>query len=408
VLELDTSYFLLYAGDHDAIALLQDCLAKVDASDDRRRCLLHGRLARAMLLASDLRGAAKHNRDAARLARKLGNRVLLLDVLVNGFLMPASARPATLMANWRERVDEMRALAASISDDALGRAISIDIYASAEMGDRARMDAALERLASFSEERKRMITQWIATHGFAMRAIMAGDFHAAEHHAERGWDLGHRTHGTQFEGVYGIQMFAIRREQGRLAEVAPVIRRLLDADPSQSAWKPGFAVIASDLGYRQPAQRVLDELAAGGFVFALDAKHSMTLAYLAEVCVALEDTGHAERLYTMLLPYRRMTATAGVTTLCYGATGRFLGALAAVLGDWPAAEEHFDQALAMNEAMAAPVWLAHTQEAYAAMLHRRGRPGDSRRAEQLIESVLETAARLDLVAVKRSLRSYLQ
>ena len=56
-----------------------------------------------------------------------------------------------------------------------------------------------------------------------------------------------------------------------------------------------------------------------------------------------------------------MTVTAGVTTLCYGAAGRFLGALATVLGDWAAAEEHFEQALAMNEAMAAPVWLAHNR-----------------------------------------------
>jgi hypothetical protein len=134
----------------------------------------------------------------------------------------------------------------------------------------------------------------------------------------------------------------------------------------------------------------------------------MTLAYLAEVCAALADTRHAERLYSLLLPYRQMTVTAGVTTFCYGATGRFLGALAALLEDWPAAEGHFEQALAMNEAMAAPVWLAHTQRAYASMLHCRGRPGDSRRAEKLIQPALETAARLDLVLLKRLLAPLVQ
>jgi tetratricopeptide (TPR) repeat protein len=241
-----------------------------------------------------------------------------------------------------------------------------------------------------------------------MRAIMSGDFVDAERHAERGWELGHRTHGSQFEGVYGIQMFAIRREQGRLAEVAPVIKRLIDLDPTQPAWKPGFALIASDLGFREPARRLLDELAASDFVFPLDAKHSLTLAYLAEVCAALEDQRRAERLYNLLLPYRQMTVTAGVTTLCYGAADRFLGSLATVLGAWAAAEEHFEQALALNDSLGAPVWLAHTQHNYATMLHRRGWTGDLRRAEGLIESALETALRLDMVFLKRSMRSFVQ
>ena len=34
--------------------------------------------------------------------------------------------------------------------------------------------------------------------------------------------MGRQTHGDHDEGIYGIQMFTIRREQDRLAEVAPV------------------------------------------------------------------------------------------------------------------------------------------------------------------------------------------
>jgi hypothetical protein len=132
------------------------------------------------------------------------------------------------------------------------------------------------------------------------------------------------------------------------------------------------------------------------------------LAYLAEVCAALDEHRHAERLYRLLLPYRQMTVTAGVTTLCCGAAGRFLGLLAGVLGEWAAAEEHFEQALALNDDLGAPVWLAHTQHGYAAMLHRRGRTGDLRRAERLIEFALETALRLDMVHLRQSLRSFVQ
>jgi tetratricopeptide (TPR) repeat protein len=406
VLELDTTYFLLGDGNRNAIGLLQKALTRLRDDDHRTRCQIMGRLARAMLLASDAVRAAGYNREASQLARRIGDDTLLFDVLVNDFLMPASTRPEAHLACWRERMDELCALALSIGDDSRGRAFSLDVYVSAEMGDRARMDAALERLWTFSQERQRLHVQWIATHGSAMRAIMSGDFASAERFAELGWDLGHRTHGGQFEGVYGIQMFAIRREQGRLAEVAPVIKRLVDDNPDQPRWKPGFALVACELGFKQPAQRMLDELAATGFTLPLDAKHSTTLAYLAEVCVELQDERHAHKLYELLLPYRYMTVTAGVTTVCYGAAGRFLGALAGLFGNWAAAETHFEQAVEMNRAMAAPPWLAHTQCAYADMLRRRGHAGDGRRADALLEEAMGTAAQLQMVALKRRLRRF--
>ena len=49
--------------------------------------------------------------------------------------------------------------------------------------------------------------------------------------------------------MYGLQMFSIRREQGRLAEVAPIVKRLIDEKPDEKAWLPGFALIAADLGF---------------------------------------------------------------------------------------------------------------------------------------------------------------
>ena len=55
---------------------------------------------------------------------------------------------------------------------------------SAEFGDRARMDNALDRLSQLGEVRQRLLTQWIARHGRAVQAILDGDFAGAERHAE--------------------------------------------------------------------------------------------------------------------------------------------------------------------------------------------------------------------------------
>ena len=77
--------------------------------------------------------------------------------------------------------------------------------------------------------------------------------------------MGRRTHGADVEGVYGMQMFTIRREQDRLSEVAPVMKHLIEENPDETTWLPGFALVAADLGYRDAAQRRLSELARRRF-----------------------------------------------------------------------------------------------------------------------------------------------
>ena len=53
---------------------------------------------------------------------------------------------------------------------------------------------------------------------------------------------------TPFDaGVYGLQMFALRREQGRLGEVAPVLELVAPRQVDQPLWRPGLAALYSDL-----------------------------------------------------------------------------------------------------------------------------------------------------------------
>jgi tetratricopeptide (TPR) repeat protein len=245
---------------------------------------------------------------------------------------------------------------------------------------------------------------WVHRHG---DAILDGWFEEAERLSKEALELGRQTHGEDVEGVYGIQMFTIRREQGRLGEVAPVVKRMIDEDPGATAWKPGFAVIASDLGYEAPAQRILDEMAEGDFALELDSKYSTTLSYLAEVATRLGDEARCERLYKLLLPYRDLTITAGVTTVCVGAADRYLGLLASALGDWEIAEAHFRDAIALEERMRAGPWLAHTQHELADMLERRSIGSDIEIAD-LREKVLEAASQFGMKALHDKYRRYLQ
>lgn len=401
----DNARFLSNEASRDSVTLLKEALSLIGVADLSTRCHILSRLARAYLMLGDVAGANRYNRKAADEARRLNDPISRFDLLANRFLIPASTQPDEDVREWRTHMGELLRLADEVDDDdARGRALSLDIYVSAEFGDRKRMDRVLDELNALGEARQRMHVQWIARHGRAMQAILNGDFTDAERHAEAALELGRRTHGEPVEGVYGIQMFTIRREQGRLADVAPIIKHLIDENPDQPTWKPGFALVACDLGHRKPAQRMLDEFADGHLAIAVDAKRSATLAYLAEVCTALEDRTCAERLYGLLAPYDGKTITAGVTTVCLGAAGRFLGLLATLLESWQAAEAHFEAALELDKQMRARPWLAHSQHGYAQMLRRRGGLRDRGRADRLLEQSLETAMCFNMIALKRKMQ----
>ena len=57
--------------------------------------------------------------------------------------------------------------------------------------------------------------------------------------AARSHEWGRLLTGRDASGTYGIQMFSIRREQGRLAELAPAVRVLAGGDRDARAVAPG-------------------------------------------------------------------------------------------------------------------------------------------------------------------------
>ena len=401
----DTALSLLGMPLHRSVALLAEAEAKFARDDDRRHCVIVSRLARAHLLLGDVEKSESYDRRGTELARRLNDRHSLFNLFFLRFLVPRQVVSLSDVQSRLLEASELVELSRSVNDDEMkGRAISLAAYVSAELGDRGGLNQSLATLTELGEVRQRLNLQWVSRHGAAMLAILDGNFAAAENFATEGLKLGRLTLGDQVEGVYGIQMFSIRREQGRLAEVAPVIKRLTEENPTEKTWLPGFALIAADLGFEEPARRRLRELAETGFEMPLDAKRSASLSYVAEVACLLSESDAAERLYELMSAYRHMTITAGVATVCYGSASRYLGMLAATLGEFGKAEAHFEHALEMNQRIGARPWLAHTKAEYALLLRRRGRRGDSERAEALANEAWEVATELDMALVKQRLQ----
>jgi DNA-binding CsgD family transcriptional regulator len=170
-------------------------------------------------------------------------------------------------------------------------------------------------------------------------------------------------------------MFSVRREQGRLAELAPLVR-VVAAEGRSGSWAPGLVVLLAELGMEDEARRELarvaddlDELRPSLWL--------LSLSYLADACGWLGDEDLGAVVYDELEPYTENNVMIGHLVSCYGSADRYLGVLSAVLGDWERSERHFESALELNRHLGARTWLAHTAFEYARMLLTR-RAGDDR------------------------------
>jgi class 3 adenylate cyclase/tetratricopeptide (TPR) repeat protein len=395
--------------ERESLGLLEAALRALGDSETPQRCRVLSRLGRALFSSHLPERATQLLRDASNLARRLGDRHTLLEALICERITTAG-RPCTepQFSENRETLQEMLAIAEEIGDPhEIGQALVHSMHAFLEMADRAAYEAMFARYGELMQKHPTIAESYNLFSNGAVRAILQGEFAEAEGLAERALEFGRDLmHGDVATGVYGVQMFTIRREQGRLAEVAPVLRRFLDDNPGDTAWRPGLALIASDLGFKEAARKAFEDLAVGGFAFPIDAKWSLTVSYLAEVCARLGDVPRAEELYDLLLPYRDVTIIAPTATVCCGSAARYLGMLARVIGDWPRAEEHFEAALAMDERLEAWPWLAHTKYEAAAALLARGMPGCRVRADSLLAAAAEAAQRLGMTALQQKIRSH--
>jgi tetratricopeptide (TPR) repeat protein len=393
-------------GERASVELLEAALLALGPGETVLSCRVLSRLGRALLDRGEIERASELSRAASDMARRLGDRMALYDALIcERASRTGHSYSVSQFSDIRRALDEMLAAAEQLGDPNLvERALGRVIPAVLEMGDRPAFEALLARHGNSLEQHELSSHLYFYLSAHAMQAILGGEFSDAERLAERAFEAAREVFSESAAGVYGVQMFTIRREQGRLAEVAPVLRRFIDENPRDAAWRPGMALIASDLGFYDAARKSFEDLAAGGFAFPVDAKRTLTLSYLAEVCTRLGDVDRAERLYDLLLPYRDLAVIAPATTVCCGSAARYLGMLAATLGDWAAAEEHFAAALAMDEQLQAWPWLAHTKYEFALMLRARGRPCDHDRAAELIAAAAASAERIGMPALQQKIR----
>jgi tetratricopeptide (TPR) repeat protein len=379
--------------DEPLIALLRSALDALPPADSSLRARLTARLTSALYHSVSHEELMALSAEAVAMARRLNDPATLLFVLltVHVYRFEHGDLAGRLAAS-----EELVALAEATGDrEAALRAHRARVIDLLEAGD---ADALDEEMRVF-EERAYQLRQPLYIHlaviGQAMRALLDGRFEDAERLAGEALAVGQDTQSeTGIEAqAFAVQLFGVRKEQGRLAELEGVVRQMVDRYPALPSWQVALAHIHSETGNLEAARSEFQRLAQDGFAdLPEDFNRPIALALLAETCAALGDAASAAPLYDLLLPLEGRCAVAAGMSACIGAASRHLGLLAATMRRWQDAERHFADALEMNRRLRSEPLVAHVQQEWAAMLLARRDAADRPRALALLREA-ETAAR---------------
>ncbi len=377
--------------EHRPVDLLEEAVAALGDRPSELRVQLLAGLSRALDMQGEHARAAIVRSNAIELARSSDDRAGLASLLVRSYWSRGSAPIEQIV----DMLAEARVLGHELGNPEIeADSLSWAVPAYVAMGDIPPAKAATAELGEMAHITGQPFYSHVAAHYEAALALCEGRLEAADAMAARSHEAGRMLTGRDASGTYGIQMFSIRREQGRLAELAPVIRILSGGNRKRGAWQPGLVCLLVELGMEAEARRELDRIRGEG----LEAFRDLWLAsltYLTDACAVLRDEALAAELYTELAPLTGTNVMIGHLVVCYGAADRYLGKLAAILGEWERADEHFETAIALNRKMEMRTWLAHTEYEYARMLLAQG-PAERGKATSRLGRAAELAGDIGL------------
>lgn len=379
--------------DAGAVELLEEASRTLRADDSQLRVKLLAGLSRAHAFLGDYSQSAVAERDAIAMARRLGDRLGLATVLMRSYWSHAQSS----LGDTLEMLTEAVALAEELGEsDLQAEAMEWRVAGLISLGDLTGAARELAAVQALAARVRQPFPLHVAEHYASTLALCTGNLPEAEAAARRSHEWSRLLTGRAASGIYGIQMFGIRREQGRLAELATVIRALARGDASLGTWRPAFAALLAELGMEDEARHELDRVRAEGFDGLRSSLWVASLTYLADACAIVGDERLAALIYPELVPLSGGNVVVGHGVTCYGAADRFLGLLATTLGDHDRAVAHFERALAVNRRMGATTWTAHTLFAYGRTLRMRARDSDALQASELLSEAASLAARIGI------------
>jgi hypothetical protein len=268
----------------------------------------------------------------------------------------------------------------------LGAAAAYRGLASYISGDAASLDSCEADLAKVSRETGGEFWDYFAGCIRYARQFAEGDLDAAWQTCSRLVESGGSFGTDDTEGPYGVQMYLVQREAGRLEAVRPLITG--EESPTQQ-WAPGLLALYSELGLAQPTRRLLWWLLDRYTDHDRDSGDwPIRLVFMTEAAIGLKDVAAGRRLRPLMGEYAGLNLIGGHFVAVFGGADRYLGQLDSLL-ETGSPEDRFHAALDLDVRTRAPLHQAETLAAHAAHLRRTAK--DTARAQELTKQGLSIA-----------------
>jgi DNA-binding SARP family transcriptional activator len=374
--------------DPTLVPLLERALAAVGQQDSAARVRLLARLAAAIRDDPFRDRRVALAQEAVEIARRTGDPLTLAYALEGYWVAAEGPDPrgeGTVVG------EQLVSLGEEIGDEErvfTGRDFRLNAFW--KLADRSGVDVELDLLSSLADRLRQPAQQWYVGAARTMLALMEGRFEQAEQLIAETLALGQRAESWNAVVSQRLQLFVLRRAQGRLDALEGTIRRSVHEYPALLRFRCALAHLHGQLGREREVRSALDGLLARDLGREhRDAEWLFTISLLVDPCALLGDQAAAATLYSLLLPYENLYAQAPVEA-SFGSLARGLGVLATILRRFDDAQLHFDTAVEKERTMGARPWLAHTQQDYARMLLARSETDDRERALALIAHALAT------------------
>jgi class 3 adenylate cyclase/tetratricopeptide (TPR) repeat protein len=370
------------------IALVDDAISRLAGQDDALQAKLFARNAglhlfidpdRVRELADQAVTAARRSGDPGALAQALTTWCWTLTQPED---RPEVDRTIAEVAVLAEEAGELELAVQHHQQIFVGAAID---------GRRDEFDTALAMVIRLAEKSRSPLFMATATGMRAMVAVVDGDYETGQRLAGELLAHGRRTGDQVVVNNFGVTIYPIWRERGRVGEFESATRAVVERSPTVPAWRAGLAHLLAEAGKLEEASAELDVLAEDNLVgIPDDVSRPYTLSAMAETAAMLGDSKRAETLIAHLSPRRGTAALLGGAAY-HGAIDRYLGLLAYTVGDFERAVEAHEAAVRMHEEFRSPPWVARSRCDLARALLARNKPGDRERAVALLNQALETA-----------------
>jgi DNA-binding winged helix-turn-helix (wHTH) protein len=376
VLALADAHQAIMTVSRELVARLDDAARRLPDTEVALLARLRARFAYALYAepdASERRTALL--RDALDAAHASGCNATLAHVMKYALWARRGPHGA------RERLADAEQLAALAAGQAEYEprlhALGLCLELSLEVGDGARFEQAFTAYTALAEKARQPWYTWAALRMRVLRALLR-DAHAdAERYIAESVRLAQGFDHSDVVALFYAQTLLLRLQQGRLAEIVPVLDGAAHLAETTPAWGALGIYARAHCGSRARAQADLEALAAGGFAkIPEDTFFTAAMVLLADACATLGLRKVARQLYDRLLPHADQLAVA-YGMACFGSIHRPLGRLAALLGRTLAARRHLDAAMHVHDRLGAAYWLGQTRIARQSLLDTR-RPARAR------------------------------